>query len=475
MTRILIAAAILLSPGLLSAQDTFEEYRRRQQAQFQQFKDERDRAFLEMLDRTWKELEAFKAGTTYADPKPVSIPAAPDRPVVPVDIGEDVDIREEFDLPMPEFRTEPIRLPSVPRPFIVDFHATDVPLRAVPSPALGGAVSQESIRKYWADMSATEFGPIVEDLKAVREQLGLNDWGYLTLLNETARKAYPTRMNERVLMTWFYLIKSDYDVRIGFDRSRIYLLTPIDNTLYNTTFLTLNGQRFYVVQFDNPQERIGSLFTYEGDYPGVSRRMNLAVTRPVSLAPEPTERTLTFFEGTTPYTVTVPINRNAIRYYEFYPQTDYPVYPTARGSEATLDALNSQLKAIIAGKNPTDAARILLRFVQTAFEYKTDQDQFGREKWMMPEETLYYPYSDCDDRAVLYAYLVRELLGLEVVGLLYPSHLTTAILLPDPPPGDTFVHNGKRYLAADPTYIGADLGMTMPQLKGERPQVIEVR
>lgn len=474
MYRILFATLLLLTPAVLSAQDTFEEYRRRQQAQFQQFKDERDKAFLDMLDRTWKELEAFKAGTTYADPKPVTIPAAPDRPVVPVTIGEDVIIREEFDLPMPDFRTEPIRLPAVSRPFVVDFHATDVPLRAIPSPVLAGSVGQESIRKFWADMSATEYGPVVEDLQAVRNQLGLNDWGYLTLLNETARKAYPNRMNERVLLTWFYLIKSDYDVRIGFDRQRVYLLTPIDNTLYNTTFLTLNGKRFYVVQFDNPQERIGSLFTYEGDYPGVSKRMNLAVTRPVALAPEPTERTFTFHEGTTRYSITVPINLNAIAYYESYPQTDYPVYPTAKGSEATLNALNSQLKAIIAGKNPTEAARILLRFVQTAFAYKTDQDQFGREKWMMPEETLHYPYSDCDDRAILFAYLVRELLGLEVVGLLYPSHLTTAILLPEAPPGDTFTHNGKRYIAADPTYIGADLGMTMPQLRNQTPQIIPV-
>jgi hypothetical protein len=93
---------------------------------------------------------------------------------------------------------------------------------------------------------------------------------------------------------------------------------------------------------------------------------------------------------------------------------------------------------------------------------------------MMPEETLFYPYSDCDDRAILYAYLVRELTGLEVVGLLYPSHLTTAILLPGVS-GDTIMHNGKRYLAADPTFIGADIGMTMPQLKGQAPQVIEIR
>lgn len=476
MRIFIFAFLIVLTAGIgaVSAQDTFEEYRRRQQQNFQQFKDERDKAFMDMLDRTWKEMEAFKAGTTYAAPKPVAIPAAPERPNVPVVIGEDIVIRDEFDIPAPEIRTEPIRLPAAARPFLVDFHATDVPLRAMPSPMLAGSVSQETIRKYWGDMSATEFAPIVQDLAKVRADLRLNDWGYLSLLHAVAKKAYPNRPNEQTLMVWFYLIKSDYDVRIGFNSTRAYLLTPIDNTLFNATFLTLNGKRFYVIQFDNPQERVGSLFTYDGDYPGVTKRMNLAVDRDVNLATDMIDREFRFTSQGKSYTLRVPVNRNAIAYYERYPQTDYPIYPTAKGTPGTLTSLTSQLRVVIQGQSPADAARTLLTFVQTAFEYKTDQDQFGREKWMMPEETLFYPYSDCDDRAILFAYLVRELTDLEVVGLLYPSHLTTAILLPGVP-GDTITHNGKRYLAADPTFIGADIGMTMPQLKNQAPQVIEIR
>ncbi len=465
---------MLFGNTTLIAQTTFEEYRRQQLQSYQQFKDERDKAFMDMLERTWKELEAFKAGTLYEAPKPVNIPQAPDRPVIPIVIEDDIVIRDEFDIPMPEIRTEPIRLPAAARPFLVDFHATDIPLRAIPTPMLAGSVNQETIRKFWGDMSATDYAPIVQDLAKVRNDLGLNDWGYLSLLNNIATKAYPNRPNEQVLLIWFYLIKSDYDVRIGFNSTRAHLLTPIDNTLFNASFLTLNGKRFYVIQFNDPQERVGTLYTYDGDYPGVSKRMNLNVDREVKLTSDMTERELSFWHQNKRYTIKVPINRNAISYYEMYPQTDYPVYPMAKGSEATLNSLKSQLKVLLEGQSQADAARTLLNFVQMAFEYKTDQDQFGREKWMMPEETLFYPYSDCDDRAILYAYLVRELIGLEVVGLLYPSHLTTAILLPGVP-GDTFLHNGKRYLAADPTYIGADIGKTMPQLMNQTPQVIDIR
>ena len=43
------------------------------------------------------------------------------------------------------------------------------------------------------------------------------------------------------------------------------------------------------------------------------------------------------------------------------------------------------------------------------------------------DEPLFYPYSDCEDHSVLFAYLVRELPGLEVIGLDYPGHVATAV------------------------------------------------
>ena len=40
---------------------------------------------------------------------------------------------------------------------------------------------------------------------------------------------------------------------------------------------------------------------------------------------------------------------------------------------------------------------------------------------------FYYPYCDCEDRSVLYSYLVRNLLKLDVVLLDYPNHIATAV------------------------------------------------
>lgn len=132
------------------------------------------------------------------------------------------------------------------------------------------------------------------------------------------------------------------------------------------------------------------------------------------------------------------------------------------------------LKAAVAGKDKSVAAGMLLNFVQTAFAYRTDDEQFGYERPLFPDETLYYPYSDCEDRAILYTVLVRELLGLDVVLLHYPNHLATAVALGNDVPGDYLTLDGRKYLVCDPTYINAGIGEAMSQYKQTKAEVIRV-
>ena len=113
------------------------------------------------------------------------------------------------------------------------------------------------------------------------------------------------------------------------------------------------------------------------------------------------------------------------------------------------------------------------RFVQTAFDYKTDDQQFGKEKYLMMEETLHYPSSDCEDRSIMFSYLVKTLLKLDVVGLDYPGHIATAVKFNSDLTGDRVTHNGKVYVICDPTYINADAGMEMPQFKNVEPKIIQ--
>ena len=138
-------------------------------------------------------------------------------------------------------------------------------------------------------------------------------------------------------------------------------------------------------------------------------------------------RTLEFEYDQHSYTIPITINRDIISYFEFYPLTDLPILFSASLSPTTYQQLASALQPFLVEMTELEAVNFLLRLVQTAFDYKTDQDQFDREKYMIPDEIFFYEYSDCDDRSIFFATIVRDILGLDVVGLRYSRHLAVAV------------------------------------------------
>ena len=89
--------------------------------------------------------------------------------------------------------------------------------------------------------------------------------------------------------------------------------------------------------------------------------------------------------------------------------------------------LYTPLREQLAGLDKKEAAERLLNFVQTAFVYEYDEKVWGHDRAFFAEETLFYPYCDCEDRSILFSRLVRDLLGLDAVLVYYPGHLATAV------------------------------------------------
>lgn len=87
---------------------------------------------------------------------------------------------------------------------------------------------------------------------------------------------------------------------------------------------------------------------------------------------------------------------------------------------------------------------------------------------------FHYPYSDCEDRSILFARLVRDLMKLDVVLLYYPEHIATAVCFKENVKGDYMQIGAKRYVVCDPTYVGADVGDAMPDLKRVAAQVVKI-
>ena len=239
--------------------------------------------------------------------------------------------------------------------------------------------------------------------------------------------------------------------------------------IYGVPYLTMNGVRSYV--FEPREGSSMSIYTYRHDFADAKNLIRLGMVKAPRLVGKNVDCTFTA-EGVN-WNIHVSVSQNLLDFYHDYPQCAVAIHYHTPMSEALREDLYTQMKSVIVGKKQTEAAALLLHFVQTAFQYKTDGEQFGYEKPNFPDETFYYPYCDCEDRAMLYATLVRDLLGLDVVLLDYPNHIASAVHFTEEVSGDYIqLENGHKYIICDPTYIGAPIGSCMEQYKKVAPEVI---
>ena len=321
----------------------------------------------------------------------------------------------------------------------------------------------------WKQLSDPSFDNIIAECLQQREKRNLCDWAYIKLTQRVAETHCGEGTNEAVVMQMYLLTQSGYQMRIGRDDSNhLALLIGSKEQIYRYKYFVMDGTKFYVL---NRSFNKKGLSIFDHAFPK-EKSFSLALTQPDLQVDKAEKRTITSKHYPN-VSVTVQTNRNLIAFYNEYPASAmWHYYSLASLSDVVKGALYPALRKAIEGKTDLQAANILLDFVQTGFEYKTDDEQFGYERPLYPDESIYYPYCDCEDRSILFSCLIRELLGLEVVLLDYPTHISTAICFKEEVAGDYFMMDGKRYVISDPTFINASVGMCPSKYKKVAPSVI---
>jgi len=342
---------------------------------------------------------------------------------------------------------------------------------------LATKLSKDAIADYWVGMNSKNYKDCIAQAKYYRDKYQLNDWGYLNVLYDYSKVIYPKNPNERYMFCWFMLIKSGYLARVGFMENRIGLLIGSKHNLFGKLFYSqkdIDYRFFCVVLDDKETEWSGNIKIYKEDFPTAINPFEFNLTASPLLPEVVGTRRIIFSYGDKKYDIELNYNKNVIYFFKNYPFSDFSIYFSSPPSSLAENSLANSLKPLIKNKSEYEAVNFLLRFVQSATEYKTDQEQFEKEKPLFVEESLCYAYSDCEDRAVLFSYLVRELLGLGVIGIDYPNHIATAVNFKSEVKGTFFSHNNKKYVICDPTYLDADVGMLMPGYENQESNIIEI-
>ena len=314
------------------------------------------------------------------------------------------------------------------------------------------------------------------------KELGLNEWGYFCILRSISEEVF-TDVDNRVLFC-FYMLRNEGGFKVktarGKDSNKLTLLAAIDNSkeVYSYSFFRFdeaNGSKLkYYTIYGGGQPK-ESVYTYAfTEQDNNLKQIGLDFNATLNMGACDVKRELSFSKINSK--ITLPYNSSHIAYLNDVPMTIFPIYFASPISIEAQEILNNKLNELKSKYNPVQFIDILLNFVQTAFSYKTDDQQFGYEKYFYPEEVIAYPYSDCEDRSALFAWLVTNYTDAKVVGLQYEGHLATAVCFGDNVNigGDMFSYGGRKYYVCDPTYINATIGMTMPQFKDKMPKIIKM-
>ena len=188
----------------------------------------------------------------------------------------------------------------------------------------------------------------------------------------------------------------------------------------------------------------------------------------------PASRAFNFKHRDNSYELEFFYNGNSAQLLSLFPDSDLRNYLNASASRLLQKSLHKTLDPLMEGLSDRDRIELLLSFVQS-MPYQTDEEQFGKEKVFYPDEFFSHKFSDCDDRVVFLTYLIKELVGLEVIAVTFPRHVALAVKLTSPDYGENIVYQGVEYSLCDPTYFGAPIGTVIPQADFSRAKIIPIQ
>ena len=475
------------------AKKLFEDFKEQAKEEYASFRQKANEEYAQFMEEVWQTFNVMEAEEIPWEPKPVT----PLEDVAPVtnskieyDMAEETGVLPSAELSkegmIEKWGTARASRPEPMEPIAPVFESDE----AVQSLVLYGSsfpvrmekmekekriklrnVSEKSVARMWKKLSCKYYDNIVAECLQQRKERNLCDWAYVKLTEKMANKYFEPGSNESVVLRMYLLTQSGYQMRIARADDKLTRLIGSEEKIYRYKYFIMDGIQFYILDRTMQNK---SMDVFNRAFPG-EKSMSLAVTQPDFTLVRTARRNLTA-KNYPELSVAVETNRNLLDFYDDYPLTSqWDYYSKASLSKQVKEILYPAIRKAIDGKSELEAVNIILDFVQTGLQYATDQEQFGYERPLYPDESIYYPFCDCEDRAILFSCLIRELVGLDVVLLNYPSHLSTAVRFNEDVEGDYLSIDDQKYVICEPTFTkGAPVGRCASKLKSVKPKVVKI-
>lgn len=480
---ILVIGAFFFAPITSSAQTNtfktqYENFKKQAKGEYEDFRAQCNAEYAEFVKEAWKEYNTLPA-----------IPRPKDETVPPV-IRQDKDNGKEIkdNAITIEDIISPIEQTPQPKPispiyekeqqaenkYQFSYCGTECSVRFPPTRNINLCNCDNlHIAEAWKKLSTDQFDNTIRDFLEIRIRMQLCDWAYLNLINTFAKDHFG-KGNLATLTTAYIYSQSGYQMRLGRNANKLYLLFGSKHGIYDKRYFLIEGTNYYPLDNDAQKMEVCD-FAFPKE-----QALSLYIPQSQLFAYQPTPIRNLASDRYKEMNLNVQVNKNLIDFYNTYPtsevngnfMTRWAMYANTPMEQEVQKQLYPILQEKIAGLTEHDAVNKLLNWVQTAFVYEYDDKVWGHDRAFFAEETLFYPYCDCEDRAILFTRLVRDLIGLKCILIYYPGHLASAVCFNQQVKGDYILLKGNKFVVCDPTFIGAPVGLPMPNANNEAAKVI---
>ena len=330
-------------------------------------------------------------------------------------------------------------------------------------------ISEVDVSVFWKHLSDYDYRTILSDCSKLREVYGYNDWALLLWVKALSEAIFKENINsEQTIFSIFILNQLGLMTKVARVDKELIMLFSSQQTIYSRKFIVVDTYPYYTVEESSPADDV---FTYATKMTVDSHPLDMHFNGVLQLGSKASYKTYHKQSTSLNRELTLPISTSVTSFYSHYPQLDVNIYASATPSESFSSSLLDSIRPALMGKSEIESVNFLLQFCQKQFDYKTDLEQFGYEKPFFLEENFIYDYNDCEDRSILFSYLVTTLLKRPVIFLDFPGHIAAAVDLSEEIKGDYVKLGDSKYYICDPTYIGATAGMTIPKYKNQSVKV----
>ncbi|HMO62025.1 MAG TPA: hypothetical protein PKC39_07240 [Ferruginibacter sp.] len=340
---------------------------------------------------------------------------------------------------------------------------------------------KDLVQQYFEELSPASYEPIVSALLQYKATLLLDDWLYYQLIRKTVQQFAPKQDNyERyTVYKWLLLSKSGYAATLKYSHNKLLFYVHTDEDVFNLPVYAVGSRQFVCLNYHDyaPINFLNEQFTdvTPAITPG-SQSFSYKITQlPDFNTVDYIEKELQFNYYASEYNFKIKLNPSIKNIFTNYPVVDYASYFNIPLSKPTYESLIPLLKKETSRRNLKQGVDFLMRFTRYAFLFEPDVQHFGQEKRLSPEQTLLYDKSDCEDRAALFFFLVKEIYNLPMIVLSFPDHISIGVNF-EKPVGKPIYHDGVAYTICEPTPQKQDLaiGKMPPALKKKPYEIVYV-